>query len=83
MEKQAMYLEEWHVATEQMEDFLDSIVSLAGEGRAFTIETLVSAYGKAQEQATRAMLEAGFKDYQDIMAAWIHQQEDRELANAE
>ena len=64
-EKQAMYLEDWHAATEQMNDFLDSLVALAGEGRAFTVEALVSAYGKAQEQATMAMLKAGFEDCTD------------------
>lgn len=83
MEKQAMYMEEWRMAIKEQDDLLDSIVALSDEGRAFTIETLVSAYGKAREQATKAMLKAGFEDYTDILAAWMHQQEESVLADAE
>lgn len=84
-EKQVMWMKEWNEAVKKQYDYMDAIVALSDEGRAFTIETLVSAYGDAQEQATRAMLRAGFENDKDISEAWIHLhlQEERELANAE
>ncbi|WP_029540424.1 hypothetical protein [Selenomonas sp. AB3002] len=80
MEKKAslrVCMDDWHRAIGEQDELAEAILKLIGGGNTVAIETLLGAYGKAWERATLAMTAAGYRDYEDMLVAWMseHKQE--------